>query len=61
MSKKLIFHLHRGATSGLVARAKNIRDGKGKEKEIIANFEKIRAELGSGESAESFWRWARPV
>lgn len=61
LSKKLIFHLHRGATSSPSARAKNIADGKGKEKEIIMNFGKIRAELGDGEAAESFWRWARPV
>lgn len=61
LSKKLIFHLHRGATSPPHQRIKTINEGKGKEREILANFGKIRDELGRGQDASSFWRWARPV
>jgi predicted translin family RNA/ssDNA-binding protein len=61
LSKKLIFHLHRGATSPPHIRVKTITEGKGKEREILANFGKIKDELGRGEDAASFWRWARPV
>lgn len=61
LSKKLIFHLHRGATALPQSRQKTIDEGVGKEKDILAAFRKIKDELGRGEDAESFWRWARPV
>ena len=62
LSKKLIFHLHRGATSNAGARAKNIKEAKQKEQEILGNFAKIRNELKDGDRAdESFWKWARQV
>jgi hypothetical protein len=61
LSKKLIFHLHRGATASPSARAKNIKEGRQKENEIWTNFIKIRDDLVAGEDHESFWRWTREV
>ena len=61
LSKKLIFHLHRGATApnpGL--RDQNIKEAKGKEREIATHFVKVRDELRV-ERAESYWRWSRQV
>ncbi|ODN81066.1 hypothetical protein L202_03161 [Cryptococcus amylolentus CBS 6039] len=46
LSKKLIFHLHRGATLPTPAqRQKNLEQGKGKEREIALLFEQIRDKL----------------
>lgn len=66
LSKKLIFHLHRGATSSPAARAKNIKEARTKEREIYRNFAAIKAELASGTedeaaAAENFWRFNRQV
>jgi predicted translin family RNA/ssDNA-binding protein len=63
LSKKLIFHLHRGATlPSPAARAKVIQEGKHKEREIYKLFDKIWAELKGGEGEEeSFWRFNRQV
>lgn len=62
LSKKLIFHLHRGATSSPAQRAKNLSEARKKQAEILGNFIKIRAELKTGEEEwESFWKWSKPV
>ncbi|WVQ81131.1 hypothetical protein IAT38_003253 [Cryptococcus sp. DSM 104549] len=66
-SKKLIFHLHRGATSDLASRTKNLVEGKKKEREINAIFLNIRSELGGeGEEDEKawekvFWKWRKQI
>jgi len=61
LSKKLIFHLHRGATAPNPSlRLKNIKEGKAKEREIHKLFIKIRDEL-SGDPVDTFWRWSRNV
>ncbi|BEI92687.1 uncharacterized protein CcaverHIS019_0503150 [Cutaneotrichosporon cavernicola] len=65
LSKKLIFHLHRGATSPS-ARAKNLKDARVKEREIHKNFAAIAAELAAGSAeedagAENFWKFNRQV
>ncbi|WVF65462.1 hypothetical protein IAT40_000190 [Kwoniella sp. CBS 6097] len=67
LSKKLIFHLHRGATSTPSARAKCLKEARGKEREIWSNFGKIKVELNSiadnngVEAVEGFWKWNRQV
>lgn len=64
LSKKLIFHLHRGATSSPAARAKNLKEGRAKEREIHGHFVTIRNELAAGSEdggAENFWRFNRQV
>ncbi|WRT69153.1 uncharacterized protein IL334_006137 [Kwoniella shivajii] len=66
LSKKLIFHLHRNATSLIpTQKEKCLREGRMKEREIWTNFKKIRDELksiGSTEEArEGYWRWNRQV
>ncbi|EJT46836.1 hypothetical protein A1Q2_01794 [Trichosporon asahii var. asahii CBS 8904] len=66
LSKKLIFHLHRGATSPPAAREKNLKDARTKEREIYKNFVAVRDELASGteedgETLENFWKFSRPV
>ncbi|KAK8843988.1 hypothetical protein IAR55_006781 [Kwoniella newhampshirensis] len=72
LSKKLIFHLHRGATSLGPAKEKTLTEGRKKEREIWVNFGKIRDELrvrGAGMESdkdekagrEAFWRWNRQV
>ncbi|KAL7421286.1 hypothetical protein Q5752_004171 [Cryptotrichosporon argae] len=63
LSKKLIFHLHRGATSSAAARAKNLTEGRGKEREIGATFGKIREELRGEKEGDKgdFWRFNRNV
>lgn len=60
LSKKLIFHLHRGATSPPAVRAKNLKEARGKEREIQSTFVKVRDEL-QGERSETYWRWSRQV
>ncbi|RSH83321.1 uncharacterized protein EHS24_006999 [Apiotrichum porosum] len=60
LSKKLIFHCHRGATAPPAARAKNLKDGRDKEREIHANFVAIRAQLAIGADDggnENFWQF----
>jgi len=55
--------LHRGATNP-AAKAKNLKDGRAKEREIHANFVSIRNELAAGSEdggAENFWRFNRQV
>nr|XP_031858905.1 uncharacterized protein CI109_005725 [Kwoniella shandongensis]KAA5525977.1 hypothetical protein CI109_005725 [Kwoniella shandongensis] len=76
LSKKLIFHLHRGATSLGPAKEKTLQEGRKKEREIWVNFGKVRDELrvgrvgaGAGDGdekderagREAFWRWNRQV
>ncbi|WVR08986.1 hypothetical protein IAU60_006046 [Kwoniella sp. DSM 27419] len=66
LSKKLIFHLHRGATSSDSVRQKCLKDARSKEREIWVNFGKIRDELTSAgrddrEATEAFWKWNRQV
>nr|ODO03701.1 hypothetical protein L204_00037 [Cryptococcus depauperatus CBS 7855] len=66
LSKKLIFHLHRGATSGPSQRKKNLEDGKKKEREIAAVFGNIKSELqssyeGYGGWEKGFWKWRKSV
>ncbi|WWC91103.1 uncharacterized protein L201_006044 [Kwoniella dendrophila CBS 6074] len=68
LSKKLIFHLHRNATSlSTNLKEKCLKEGRLKEREIWINFKKIKDELntiGSGTSEEAkqgFWRWNRQV
>ncbi|CAD6588067.1 MAG: hypothetical protein TREMPRED_004929 [Tremellales sp. Tagirdzhanova-0007] len=61
LSKKLIFHLHRGATaSNNGARKKNLAEARGKEREIWDNFVKVREVLQNGEP-QIFWRWNRQI
>ncbi|GMK55859.1 hypothetical protein CspeluHIS016_0209150 [Cutaneotrichosporon spelunceum] len=65
LSKKLIFHLHRGATSPS-ARQKNLKDARAKEREIHKNFAAIAAELAAGAAddegaAQNFWKFNRQV
>lgn len=66
LSKKLIFHLHRGATSPPAAREKNLKDARTKEREIFKNFVAIRDELASEteedvNALENFWKFSRNV
>jgi hypothetical protein len=62
LSKKLIFHLHRGATSSPAARTKTLSQAREKEREIWANFVKIKEELrGSADEVQAFWKWNRQV
>ncbi|ORY33107.1 Translin [Naematelia encephala] len=62
LSKKLIFHLHRGATlTSLEARSKNLQEARNKVAEIKINFGKIYDEIRGGINVESYWRWARQV
>ncbi|EAL20102.1 hypothetical protein CNBF4280 [Cryptococcus deneoformans B-3501A] len=65
LSKKLIFHLHRGATSQPAQRQKNNNEAEKKEREIAAVFKNIRQELSDarpGESWESgFWKWRKSI
>lgn len=63
LSKKLIFHLHRGATSSPDARAKNIKEARNKEREIYRNFVAVRKELADGEEDgdENFWKFNRQM
>jgi predicted translin family RNA/ssDNA-binding protein len=61
-SKKLIFHCHRGATSSPAAKAKTLSQGREKEREIYANFVKIKEELrGAADEIQAFWKWNRQV
>jgi hypothetical protein len=53
--------LHRGANlPNAGQRAKNLKDAKGKEREIYGHFVAVRNELRV-EREESFWKWARNV
>ena len=62
LSKKLIFHLHRGATlPSPIAREKNLKDGRGMQANIVDVFAKVGAELKGKESPESYWKWNRQV
>ncbi|WWC73012.1 uncharacterized protein I206_106977 [Kwoniella pini CBS 10737] len=68
LSKKLIFHLHRNATSlSPSLKEKCLKEGRGKEREIWKLFNKIRDELdsigngGDSEAKEAYWRWNRQV
>ncbi|WVW79456.1 hypothetical protein I302_101425 [Kwoniella bestiolae CBS 10118] len=66
LSKKLIFHLHRNATSpSSQQKDKCLREGRAKEREIWVNFGKIKDELksiGEGDEAlKGYWRWNRQV
>ncbi|WOO84912.1 Translin-associated protein X [Vanrija pseudolonga] len=64
LSKKLIFHLHRGATAPAPARAKNLKEARAKEREIWNNFVAIRNELAAGSDdggLATFWRFNRQV
>nr|XP_018259266.1 uncharacterized protein I303_08194 [Kwoniella dejecticola CBS 10117]OBR81424.1 hypothetical protein I303_08194 [Kwoniella dejecticola CBS 10117] len=67
LSKKLIFHLHRNATSlSPQLKEKCLREGRSKEREIWTLFKKIRDELdsignGGDEAKEGYWRWNRQV
>lgn len=65
LSKKLIFHLHRGAVgTDTEGRQRLVAEGKKKEQTIHDLFVDVRNELkGSGEGSEeeSFWRYARQV
>ncbi|ODO09526.1 hypothetical protein I350_03129 [Cryptococcus amylolentus CBS 6273] len=58
LSKKLIFHLHRGATLPTPAqRQKNLEQGKGKEREIALLFEQIRDKLRKANKRKDGWEW----
>ncbi|WWD06845.1 hypothetical protein V865_004941 [Kwoniella europaea PYCC6329] len=67
LSKKLIFHLHRNATSpSPQQKEKCLREGRAKEREIWVNFGKIKDELktigeGREEALQGYWRWNRQV
>ncbi|OXB36186.1 hypothetical protein J007_04088 [Cryptococcus neoformans] len=65
LSKKLIFHLHRGATSQPAQRQKNIREAEKKEREIAEVFKTIRQELSDARAGESwtsgFWKWRKSI
>jgi len=62
LSKKLIFHLHRGATSSPSAKAKTLSQAREKEREIWTHFVKIKEELrGSADEVQAFWKWNRQV
>ncbi|KAK4683857.1 hypothetical protein P7C73_g6357, partial [Tremellales sp. Uapishka_1] len=63
LSKKLIFHLHRGATSASpIAREKLLKEAWVKEKEIVKSFGAVWTDLkGLGGEKESFWRFNRQV
>lgn len=61
LSKKLIFHLHRGATApNPGARAKNLKEARGREREIWGSFVKVRDELRE-DGGQNYWRWNRQV
>ncbi|ODO06076.1 hypothetical protein L198_01305 [Cryptococcus wingfieldii CBS 7118] len=58
LSKKLIFHLHRGATLPTSAqRQKNLEQGKGKEREIALLFGQIRDKLREANKRKDGWEW----
>lgn len=69
LSKKLIFHLHRGANAQPDQRHKNLGEAEKKEREIAAVFKNIRQELsdargggGGGNTWESgFWKWRKSM
>ncbi|KGB75778.1 hypothetical protein CNBG_1616 [Cryptococcus deuterogattii R265] len=69
LSKKLIFHLHRGANAQPDQRQKNLGEAEKKEREIAAVFKNIRQELsdargggGGGNTWESgFWKWRKSI
>ncbi|OWZ75605.1 hypothetical protein C365_06173 [Cryptococcus neoformans Bt85] len=65
LSKKLIFHLHRGATSQPAQRQRNIREAEKKEREIAEVFKTIRQELSDARAGESwtsgFWKWRKSI
>lgn len=70
LSKKLIFHLHRGANAQPDQRQKNLGEAEKKEREIAAVFKNIRQELsdarggggGGGNTWESgFWKWRKSM
>ncbi|EIW66050.1 hypothetical protein TREMEDRAFT_35613 [Tremella mesenterica DSM 1558] len=60
LSKKLIFHLHRGATSSPGARAKMLNDARTKEREIREQFRKVNEVLRE-DGDDKGWRWHRQV
>ncbi|RXK37435.1 hypothetical protein M231_05258 [Tremella mesenterica] len=60
LSKKLIFHLHRGATSSPGARAKMLNDARTKEREIREQFRKVNEVLRE-DGDDQGWRWHRQV
>ncbi|CAK9781708.1 unnamed protein product [Cutaneotrichosporon oleaginosum] len=66
LSKKLIFHLHRGATGSDSARAKNLKEARVKERTIHKNFVAVATELAAAEAdpeatTANFWKFSRQV
>nr|KIR86239.1 hypothetical protein I308_03183 [Cryptococcus tetragattii IND107] len=65
LSKKLIFHLHRGANTPPDQRERSLKEAEKKEREIAAVFKNIRQELGDvrggGGWESGFWKWRKSI